>query len=89
MESLKKVIFNHQEENIAYAMGLSDGEVDSVLDVVRSLRDKEMTVTEIMEYLINYFNDKYLLFSLYALSCDIVQSKIKSNPLEFFMKFLR
>ena len=64
MESLKSIKFNHAEENIPLAMGLSEGQKRLICDRVQSANEESGTITGTMEILIREFKGAQLLFAI-------------------------
>ena len=77
MESLN-IKFNHREESISLAMGLSEGEGRAIHDSIIDIAENTQTITETLEKLIAEFDGARLVYAIWQYGTLIGQM---NNPL--------
>ena len=86
MESLKEIKFNHKEQNIPLAMGLSDDEVVLISNRVREINAETRTITGTLEKLIEEFQGAQLLFAI--LDTGVSLGEQQKSPTDLLSKLI-
>ncbi len=70
METVKKITFNHDSDSVTIAIGLTDGEGESINERVMELFEREPTITGVMEVVAEEFTGAHLMLALYLIGCN-------------------